>query len=226
MEVLCNLGCLKESDIGMRRTLNLQTTEGTSLEYQAVLPTSSELTNFIDSMVDKRFDSIDEFEASSVFDVVTDILTEYLCLPAFHLLLLVQGYRTRSDLFPTAYTLGRSGTVEERNNAVMAQVFNDLSAGTGFLHRSLADEAVLLLTENKVNFVGTVTALRHLWIDYTDHFGGARSCDDACRFMGLSEVSPVLAIERSHNDWEAETDFTWYWDAAERSPGLVQVFNR
>eukprot|EP01053_Blabericola_migrator_P010319 Blabericola_migrator_1__10318@NODE_57_length_15939_cov_84_297253_g52_i0_p1_GENE_NODE_57_length_15939_cov_84_297253_g52_i0NODE_57_length_15939_cov_84_297253_g52_i0_p1_ORF_typecomplete_len2596_score525_29EFhand_7/PF13499_6/0_0046EFhand_7/PF13499_6/0_029EFhand_8/PF13833_6/0_12EFhand_8/PF13833_6/8_4e03EFhand_8/PF13833_6/9_1e03EFhand_8/PF13833_6/0_0031EFhand_1/PF00036_32/0_011EFhand_1/PF00036_32/0_25EFhand_6/PF13405_6/0_0034EFhand_6/PF13405_6/16SPARC_Ca_bdg/PF10591_9/0_49SPARC_Ca_bdg/PF10591_9/1_8EFh len=83
---------------------------------------------------------------------------------------------------------------ERRNLFKIKKIFDQLSNGSLFLPVDLADEGVLLLTDNRMGFSAIIAALKHLEIG-TLNMASSRNLSDTLIQLGVLPQSPVTVVE-------------------------------
>eukprot|EP01054_Gregarina_sp_Poly1_P006100 Gregarina_sp_Poly_1__6099@NODE_321_length_9533_cov_64_896260_g176_i1_p1_GENE_NODE_321_length_9533_cov_64_896260_g176_i1NODE_321_length_9533_cov_64_896260_g176_i1_p1_ORF_typecomplete_len1828_score237_78EFhand_8/PF13833_6/1_8e05EFhand_1/PF00036_32/1_6e05EFhand_5/PF13202_6/8_2e05EFhand_7/PF13499_6/0_00041EFhand_6/PF13405_6/0_0049BLOC1S3/PF15753_5/1_1BLOC1S3/PF15753_5/9_5e02_NODE_321_length_9533_cov_64_896260_g176_i124857968 len=83
---------------------------------------------------------------------------------------------------------------ERRNLFKTKKIFDQLSNGTLFLPVDLADEGVLLLTDNRMGFSAVIAALKHLGIGSLN-MASSRNLSDTLTGLGVDPQSPVAVVE-------------------------------
>lgn len=106
-------------------------------------------------------------------------------------------------------------------------LFSDLFLSvSGFLPVDLADEAILLLTDNRMNFSAVIICLQHLGIGSI----GVHTSDNIPRMLeqsGIWSPSPVIHLETVTDVYSVDV---FDWTESRRSPRwskeLFVAFNR
>ncbi|PFH34767.1 EF hand domain-containing protein [Besnoitia besnoiti] len=112
-----------------------------------------------------------------------------------------------------------------RNLLRIRAVFDQLSNFAGFLPLDLVDEAIQLLTDNRLNFSGVVACLQHLKIGsvYIEDSGDLVNTFD---HLGVRRDSPVCDIEASSETVNEVIDWTSFRKDPGWTPDLFRAFDR
>ncbi|KFG58426.1 EF hand domain-containing protein [Toxoplasma gondii RUB] len=112
-----------------------------------------------------------------------------------------------------------------RNLLKIRAVFDQLSNFAGFLPLDLVDEAIQLLTDNRLNFSGVVACLQHLKIGsvYIEDSGDLVNTFD---HLGVRRDSPVCDIEASSETVNEVIDWTSFRKDPGWTPDLFRAFDR
>ncbi|PHJ22833.1 ef hand domain-containing protein [Cystoisospora suis] len=112
-----------------------------------------------------------------------------------------------------------------RNLLRIKAVFDQLSNYAGFLPLDLVDEAIQLLTDNRLNFSGVVACLQHLKIGsvYIEDSGDLQNTFD---HLGIRKESPVCDIEASSETVNEVIDWTSFRKDPGWTPELFRAFDR
>eukprot|EP00923_Selenidium_pygospionis_P051758 GHVN01089714.1.p1 GENE.GHVN01089714.1~~GHVN01089714.1.p1 ORF type:complete len:2181 (+),score=425.58 GHVN01089714.1:632-6544(+) len=130
---------------------------------------------------------------------------------------------------------GWSGTardIEEQNLEKMRKVFQKLSGYTGFLPTDLSDEAIMVLTDNRLNASCVVRCLEHLKIVSRSVASvDSKSTADGLRQMGVIPESPVTDVWASADQQVDVMDWTSWGEVFALGEGrftkeLVEIAQR
>lgn len=113
----------------------------------------------------------------------------------------------------------------QRNKERMRRVFDQLSNHSSFLPVDLADEAILLLTDNRMNFCATVACLQHLRIHSTTIMHNT-SPTQALLSLGILLDSPVCDLTASTEEQPEKFDWTGYRRNSGWDDTLTDVYHR
>ncbi|KAF8822497.1 EF hand domain-containing protein [Cardiosporidium cionae] len=113
----------------------------------------------------------------------------------------------------------------DRNLIRLHSVFDQLSNSSGFLAVDLADEAILLLTDNRLNFSGVVACLQHLKIG-SIHIKEGDDYSKALEELGIHKGSPVCDITAANDTVSDTFDWTFFCKDPVWTPNLMRAFNR
>eukprot|EP01054_Gregarina_sp_Poly1_P005687 Gregarina_sp_Poly_1__5686@NODE_29_length_19459_cov_103_994070_g26_i0_p1_GENE_NODE_29_length_19459_cov_103_994070_g26_i0NODE_29_length_19459_cov_103_994070_g26_i0_p1_ORF_typecomplete_len2166_score264_81EFhand_8/PF13833_6/1_2EFhand_8/PF13833_6/1_4e03EFhand_8/PF13833_6/0_0011EFhand_7/PF13499_6/0_38EFhand_7/PF13499_6/5_9e03EFhand_7/PF13499_6/1_2e04EFhand_7/PF13499_6/0_012EFhand_5/PF13202_6/0_015EFhand_5/PF13202_6/1_7SPARC_Ca_bdg/PF10591_9/4SPARC_Ca_bdg/PF10591_9/2_3EFhand_6/PF13405_6/0_013EFhand_6/P len=102
--------------------------------------------------------------------------------------------------------------IERCNMHAVKRVFEDLNGNTHFLPVDLADEAILLLTDNQMNFSAATVCLQKLGLDAPTSFTVSEDLMDTWASLGISPNAPNLVSIKSSNEQQADHfDWTVYY---------------
>eukprot|EP01053_Blabericola_migrator_P007814 Blabericola_migrator_1__7813@NODE_39_length_17554_cov_37_506147_g35_i0_p4_GENE_NODE_39_length_17554_cov_37_506147_g35_i0NODE_39_length_17554_cov_37_506147_g35_i0_p4_ORF_typecomplete_len797_score111_42HPS3_Mid/PF14762_6/0_11_NODE_39_length_17554_cov_37_506147_g35_i0849010880 len=197
------------------------------------LPKSSACTEFLESVIEDLV-PIYKFTPEDIIACVKYIGERFLWMDAFFFLVRLLGIsvqleslpgaqlrteETRSEIRPTAIPSGISQkyveevqfqkALEKSNVEAVKRVFAELNGGTHFLPVHLADEAILLLTDNQMNFSAAVVCLQRLGLDVpVSAVFASDDMADALSAVGITPNSSNVVSIKSSNETQVD-HFDW-----------------
>eukprot|EP01053_Blabericola_migrator_P003818 Blabericola_migrator_1__3817@NODE_214_length_11335_cov_18_891374_g182_i0_p1_GENE_NODE_214_length_11335_cov_18_891374_g182_i0NODE_214_length_11335_cov_18_891374_g182_i0_p1_ORF_typecomplete_len1706_score386_81EFhand_7/PF13499_6/25EFhand_7/PF13499_6/0_055EFhand_7/PF13499_6/0_02EFhand_8/PF13833_6/8_5e02EFhand_8/PF13833_6/0_0031SPARC_Ca_bdg/PF10591_9/6e03SPARC_Ca_bdg/PF10591_9/1_8e04SPARC_Ca_bdg/PF10591_9/0_17EFhand_1/PF00036_32/0_12GGACT/PF06094_12/0_21EFhand_6/PF13405_6/2_9e02EFhand_6/PF13405_6/3_7 len=247
LEAFCTVGILDYREVSSECVIALVMGEGVQQHSQQISmrqPATEELAQFLLSQIEMVCDGTSDLTPTDLLNVSVAIISDYYWFDAFQFLLRLLGLRLEEDELPGRLAWcpkdfqkvaspkysnrDESPSLTYKQNLLAAKsVFESLSAYTHFLHKTLSDECVLLLTENNLNFAATCACLKTMFLDYTDHYDGAHTVEEGLAVLGFTEMIPTLTIEPSRETLTSDLDWTWYWAVQQReAEGFTAVFKR
>ncbi|KAF8821115.1 EF hand domain-containing protein [Cardiosporidium cionae] len=131
----------------------------------------------------------------------------------------------QSALSTTFEDMEAKQACRDHNLIRLHSVFNQLSSSSGFLAIDLADEAILLLTDNRLNSSGVVACLQHLKIG-SIHIKEGDDYSKALEELGIHKGSPVCDITAANDTVTDTFDWTVFRKDPVWTPNLMRAFNR
>eukprot|EP01054_Gregarina_sp_Poly1_P003974 Gregarina_sp_Poly_1__3973@NODE_219_length_11255_cov_26_662853_g193_i0_p1_GENE_NODE_219_length_11255_cov_26_662853_g193_i0NODE_219_length_11255_cov_26_662853_g193_i0_p1_ORF_typecomplete_len2337_score354_95EFhand_7/PF13499_6/37EFhand_7/PF13499_6/3_4e03EFhand_7/PF13499_6/0_018EFhand_8/PF13833_6/3_4e03EFhand_8/PF13833_6/1_3e04EFhand_8/PF13833_6/0_009EFhand_1/PF00036_32/4_7e02EFhand_1/PF00036_32/0_087EFhand_6/PF13405_6/4_2e03EFhand_6/PF13405_6/2_8e02EFhand_6/PF13405_6/3SPARC_Ca_bdg/PF10591_9/0_35NESP len=242
-QIFCDLMVLRPEEVGFYKKTALYS-NNKLISVNVMQPISEDLTQFLASQIEFVCGSTKNLSSRDLIRVCISIMSEYFWFDAFWFMLRLMGLKLDEEELPGwrhwqlpkfGCTASEASTPQESRRTVIYRqnkeaargVFRSLSGKTQFLHKSLGDECVLLLTENNLNFAGACACLKTMYLDYTDHFEGAVWVADGLRTVGFTLDTTTVTVEPSKDALVTELDWTWYWSIEDReADGLAAIYHR
>ncbi|EEA08137.1 EF hand family protein [Cryptosporidium muris RN66] len=144
-----------------------------------------------------------EFTESTLEQVIQVIVSQYLWMDAFILLIRLCGINLSNDRLPCVsydhfeMSQSNSSYIEERNYEHVQNIFTKLSNGSGFLPVELTDLAILSLTDKCLNFPGLLVSLHFLGLISSEMFSmGTGNPLERLKELGITLNTHVLHIHK------------------------------
>ncbi|KAH0486465.1 MAG: hypothetical protein KVP17_003207 [Porospora cf. gigantea B] len=198
VDILLQAGVLIRTDVVLKKfVITLPGNAATKIELAQ--PVTVECRALVVSFIQEAQTSAADLTEEKVFGVITEMVSSYLWFSSFVFLIRLFGVDLVHDTLPfvtmhnvtvgdqssdefleeteSSVVVGGSSTIgysptARRNLKAIRIVFNRLSSNSGFLPQDLADEALLLLLDSRLNFTSAVACLKHLDINIVDSLTG------------------------------------------------------